>query len=264
MIINKSPILSIKNLSSGYDKKIIIENINLDIYEGEFNALLGLNGSGKTTLLKALCGLLPVISGSFYSNDTDITNINEKRRAEYISYIPQRYTDLIGVTVFEVVLMGFNYRLGFFESPSYWDRDFAKKVLDKMQVLHLINEDFSKLSEGQKQKVILSRALVQNAPIMLMDEPDSALDFTGKHQILSKIKSVIHSNDKAGLVTLHDPNLAISHCDRLILLDEGQIVAEINMNTVNKNELKLKLSLIYDDIKISTIDKKFTVMMKTG
>jgi iron complex transport system ATP-binding protein len=262
MLKNNHPILSIQYLSSGYDNNRYVSKINLDIYEGEFCALLGLNGSGKTTLLKALCGLLPVSSGSFFSHGKDITHLNEKNRAEYISYIPQRYTDLIGVTVFEVVLMGLNSKLGFFESPSYWDKDFAKRVLEKMQILHLANEDFSKLSEGQKQKVILSRALVQNAPIMLMDEPDSALDFTGKHQILAKIRSIVHSNEKAGLVTLHDPNLALTHCDRLILLDEGQIKAQIDMNTANKTEIRQKLSLIYDNIKISTLSGKFTVQMK--
>ena len=262
MINNNNSILSIQNLYSGYNRNFVVENINLDIHKGEFCALLGPNGSGKTTLLKCLCGLLPVFSGKFFSNGVDITNLNEKHRAEYISYIPQRYTDIIGVSVFEIVLMGYNSKLGFFESPSYWDKDFAKKVLDKMQILHLAGEDFSRLSEGQKQKVILSRALVQNAPIMLMDEPDSALDFPGKHQILSKIRSVIHSNDKAGLVTLHDPNLAISHCDRLILLDEGQVRAEIDMASVSKSELRQKLSLIYEGIKVSTLSGKFTVQMK--
>jgi len=246
--MTKNPILSIQNLSAGYGKKIIIRDINLDIFPGEFCALLGLNGSGKTTLLKALCGLIPVSNGSVLSNGEDITHINEKNRAGYISYIPQRYSKLIGVTVLEVVLMGLNPHLGLFESPSQADKEQARTILKKMQILHLIDEDFSKLSEGQKQKVILSRALVQNAPIMLMDEPDSALDFTGKHQILAKIKSLIHANEKAGFVTLHDPNLALAHCDRLILLHEGGIKSEINLTIAGDDEIEGKLSEIYEGI----------------
>ena len=253
------PLLSIKNLTAGYGNKIICHDISLDIYPGEFCTILGLNGSGKTTLLKALCGLIPVSSGSFFLNGNDITHINEKKRAGYISYIPQRYSKLTGVTVPEVVLMGLNPTLGFFESPSSSDKELAKKSLEKMKILHLANEDFSKLSEGQKQKVILARTLIQNAPVMLMDEPDSALDFPGKNHILLKIKSIIRSNNKAGLVTLHDPNLALAYSDRLILLHEGKIKSDIYLSKVDKSEIEQKLSEIYENIVLTTVDKKFFV-----
>ena len=258
----ESPLLSIQNLSAGYGKKTIINNINLDIYPGELCALLGLNGSGKTTLLKALCGLLPVTSGSILSAKEDITHFNEKKRAGYISYIPQRFSKLIGVTVLEVVLMGYNPKLGIFEAPTSADKDLAKESLAKMNILHLKDEDFSKLSEGQKQKVILARTLVQNAQIMLMDEPDSALDFVGKHNILTTIKNLIHADNKAGLITLHDPNLALAHSDRLILIHEGRIKSEINLKTANQDEIEKKLSELYENIALTTVNKQHTVYLK--
>ena len=259
--MNNKPILSIEKLSCGYGNKTVIRDVSLDIYAGEFCALLGLNGSGKTTLLKAVCGLIDIMSGSCFSDGIDISSLNEKQRAQYISFIPQRFSKLIGVTVFEAVLMGFNPGLGVFDIPSASDKLLAEEVLNKMQILQLADEDFSKLSEGQKQLVILSRTLVQNAPIMLMDEPDSALDFPGKHGILSKIKNLIHNEKKAGLITLHDPNLALAHCERLILLDEGRIITEINLNTANKDEIHEKLSSIYKGIKLDVIDGRYIALL---
>jgi iron complex transport system ATP-binding protein len=250
----KTPLLSIKNLTSGYGSKVIIRDFSLDIYPGEFCAILGLNGSGKTTILKALCGLLAITNGRVGCSGKDITEINEKKRAEYISYIPQRYSKLIGVTALEAVLMGLNPKLGIFESASSEDIELGRKTLEKLNILNLAYEDFSRLSEGQKQLIILSRALVQNAPVMLMDEPDSSVDFPGKHHILSIIRDLIHQEEKAGLVTLHDPNLALTFCDRLILLHNGQIKSEIDLRVANKDEIHQKLSEIYKNIKLITLD----------
>jgi iron complex transport system ATP-binding protein len=252
-----NPILSVHNISVGYGKKAIVHNVCLDIFPGKLYALLGLNGSGKTTLLKALCGLLPTLSGSFNSGGIDITRLDEKKRAKFISYIPQRHSKLIGLTVLEAVLMGLNPELGIFENISATNKTKAINALEKLQISHFANNDFSQLSEGQKQLVILARTLVQDAPIMLMDEPDSALDFPGKHRILEKIRNLIHTDSKTGLITLHDPNLALNYCDHLILLHEGQVCSEIDLRAANKDEIEKSLSAIYRDIVLTELDGKY-------
>jgi iron complex transport system ATP-binding protein len=215
-------------------------------------------------MLKALCGLLPTLGGSFNSEGIDITRLDEKKRAKYISYIPQRHSKLIGLTVLEAVLMGLNPELGVFEGISQNNKDRAASALDKLQISHLANNDFSKLSEGQKQLVILARTLVQDAPIMLMDEPDSALDFPGKHRILERIRNLIHTNSKAGLITLHDPNLALNYCDHLILLHEGQKCSEINLRTENKDDIEKSLSTIYKGIVLTELDDKYFVRIRNS
>ena len=243
-----SPLLSLCELSAGYGKKAVIRGVSFNVSAGEFCALLGLNGSGKTTLLKAACGLLPARGGRCLVGGLDCTRLGEKKRARYISYIPQRYSDLSGVTVMDAVLMGLNARLNALESPSAVDKKLALAALEKMEIPHLAGEDFSRLSEGQKQMVILSRALLQDAPVMMMDEPDSALDFLNKNRVLGRIRRLIHTEGKAGLITLHDPNLALAYCDRLIMLREGGVIADITLAGAGKSRVQSCLSAIYGDI----------------
>ena len=95
--------------------------------------------------------------------------------------------------------------------------------------------------------MILARCIVQDSPVMLMDEPDSALDFLNRHMVLSKIRELIKEENKAGLITLHDPNFAMAYCDRLLLLKEGRLVGELDMRRAKADEVKKKLSLIYGD-----------------
>jgi iron complex transport system ATP-binding protein len=247
---SENPLLFLRNVSVGYPGKIIVRDVSLELSAGEFCALLGLNGSGKTTLLKGICGLLPLSGGCCSINSTDLSVLNEKKRAVYVSMIPQRHSKLIGVTVLDAVLMGFNAKLGIFEAPSSNDKKTALEALEKMEIPHLINEDYSRLSEGQKQLVILARTLVQNTPLMLMDEPDSALDFSNKHMTLARIRKLVRDENKACLVSLHDPNLAIRYCDRLILLDNGEITSELKLSGAGRNDIQACLSTVYKDITV--------------
>jgi len=269
--------LAINSVSIGYSDKQVVKNVSFAVSQGEFCALLGLNGSGKTTLLKGICGLLPISDGRCFFDEIDLTKLSEKNRAKYISYIPQRHSKLIGVTVIDAVLMGFNAKLGFLEFPSQQDRDSAHNALDTMGVSHLANEDFSRLSEGQKQLIILARALVQNAPVMLMDEPDSALDFPNKHMILSAVQRLVkgeaggrgycftsvntevkqYPRPPASLVTLHDPNLALKFCDRLILLSDGEVATELSLTEASLDDVQAALSTVYKDITVYEHNSEF-------
>jgi iron complex transport system ATP-binding protein len=240
------------NLTIKYGTKTIIENVSLELQTGEIVALLGLNGSGKTTLLKGICGLLPISSGEILVKDNDkiisLTKANEKQRANYISFIPQRHSKLIGVTVINAVLMGLNAKLGVFEQLTTGDKKLALEALDKINIKSYAYEVFSELSEGEKQLVILVRTLIQNTPVMLMDEPDSALDFSNTHSALSSIRKLVHNENKTCLITLHDPNLALTYCDRIILIDKGKIVSELLLKETSRDDITSCLSKVYKDL----------------
>ena len=255
------PLLSLQNISAGYGKKAIVQDISFDIYEGEFCALLGLNGSGKTTLLKAICGLLPVESGRCMAGGKDCTGLGEKKRARYISYIPQRHSKMIGVTVTDAVLMGLNPRLGLLEFPSRSDEESALIALDKIGIADLARKVFSELSEGQKQMVILARMLVQDAPVMLMDEPGSSLDFLNQHRVLGRMRGLIHSEGVAGIMALHEPNLALGYCDRLILLDHGKKISDVRLADADADDIKECLLAIYGDITLLEHNGKYIVLI---
>lgn len=241
-------LLTLENTWAGYGNRKVVRGVSLSIRQGEFCALLGLNGSGKTTLLKALCGLLPMDEGRCLVGGLDCTGFNEYKRARYISYIPQRYSKMQGVTVLDAVLMGCNPHLTLFASPSAADGQRAKSLLDKMGVSQLIHEDFARISEGQKQLVILARTLLQDAPVMLMDEPDSALDFLNRHKMLGRIRQLIQEEGKAALVTLHDPNFALAYCHRIFLLQEGKIVDQFSLAKASAEDIRRCLAKVYGDI----------------
>lgn len=257
-----SELLRLEKLAAGYGGAPVIHDISLVIHAGEFCALLGCNGSGKTTLLKAVCGLIGADRGRCLVQGQDCTRFHEHRRARYISYIPQRFSKLQGVCVRDAVLMGRNAHLNVFDAPSPADRQAADIALHKMELSGLAERDFARLSEGQKQMVILARALAQDAPVMLMDEPDSALDFLNRHKMLACVRALIHDEKKAGLVTLHDPNFALAYCDRLILLQSGAVVGELDVGRADAAEITRCLSKIYGEIEVLHHKGKYIMLQR--
>lgn len=251
-----SGLLSLKDVYISYGKNEIVHGVSFDMNGGEFCALLGLNGSGKTTILHACCGFIPM-EGRCIVADTECKGLNEKKRAKLISFIPQVCSLQGGRTALDVVLMGFNAQLGLLEFPSAVHKRAALAAMERLNCAEFAEKDFGTLSQGQRQIVILARCIVQDSPVMLMDEPDNALDFLNRHMVLSKIRELIKEENKAGLITLHDPNFAMAYCDRLLLLKEGRLVGELNMRSAKSDELKEKLSLIYGDIELQQNGNNF-------
>jgi len=243
-------ILSINKLQSGYGSKQILFDIDMELEQGLYYGLLGLNGCGKTTLLRSICGLLPYSAGSCKVGDKEIRDLNDKQRAREIAYVPQRHSPITGLTVTDVVLMGFNPYMGIFDAYSKQQKAAVHETLVRLGMVEYEFENFAHLSEGQKQKIILGRMMVQNTPIVMMDEPDSALDFVNKHMVLKLVSELMHSEQKAGLVTLHDPNFALAYCDKLFLMKQGRIVAQIDIHSESREEIETKLRLIYGDINL--------------
>ena len=186
--------------------------------------------------------------------------MHERQRARLMSYIPQRGSLIMGKTVLEVVLMGLNPYLGLLDSPSAQQKEDARHTLDRLGLSQFAERDYDSLSEGQKQLVILSRALVQNAPVMLMDEPDSALDFVNRNMVLGKISEIIHEEKRAGLITLHDPNFALAYCDRLLLMKDGVIADELNMADADRERVESALSIIYGPVRVLEYSRGFAMV----
>lgn len=253
-------LLRIENVRCGYQHREIVHNASLSVAPGEFCALLGLNGCGKTTLMKAICGLLPIHDGKCFVDGLDCTRFNERQRALQMSYIPQRGSLISGKTVLEVVLMGFNARLHLLDSPGRIHREKAMEALERLGMDHLAQRDYATLSEGQKQIIILARTMVQDTPVMLMDEPDSALDFVNRNLVLGKIREVLHSQNRAGLITLHDPNFALAYCDSLILMQEGKILQRLSMKDASVDQIREALSKIYGSIQILPYDHGYVMV----
>ena len=253
-------LLKVENISSGYGHKVIIKDINFSTNKSEFTALLGLNGTGKTTLLKTISGLIKPKTGKCSINGIDIASLKEKERAQTISYMSQRHSVVYDIKVVDVVVMGITPYLGIFETPTKAHRERAYDMIRLMGMEDFKDHNFNNLSEGQKQLIIIARNLMQNADLLLFDEPDSALDFVNKHMVLSKIRHVVKQENRGGLITLHDPNYALNYCDRIILIHEGTVFADFYTSEIDTEFLKGIFTTIYGDIQVIKHDKKYLIM----
>lgn len=159
-----------------------------------------------------------------------------------------------------MVLMGITPYLGAFQTPTKEHRDLAYDMLKLVGMEGFYKENFLKLSEGQKQLIIISRNLMQNAELMLFDEPDSALDFKNKHRILTKIRDVVKREGGGGIITPHDPNLALNYCDRIIILNKGNVFSEFKTENVDKDFLHKVFTEIYGDIDVIKYKEKHIIV----
>ena len=241
--------LTVEKISAGYGKRNVIENVSFDLEEGELLGIIGANGSGKTTLLKALCGILPH-QGNCMLAGTVLEGLHARQLARLVSYIPQRSGISIDISVLDVVLMGFNPRLGLLEQPTRKMKDTAMQVLARVGLEGKEETNYIHLSEGQKQLCILARTLVSDSKLLLLDEPESALDFHFRHQMLSLLRNWTVSQGRSAIVTLHDPTLALNFCDKLLLLADGGVLDMIEPRSDSLDKMEQRLSMVYGPVSL--------------
>ena len=243
-------LLEINGLSVGYGKKTILKNISLSAPRGTLNGIIGANGCGKTTALKAICGILPH-GGVCTLEGLALEKLSPREIARVCSYIPQRSGISIEMSALDVVLMGFNPRLGLLGHPSGEMKRKASEALRAVGLCEREEDDFLTLSEGQKQLCILARTLVSDAKLLLLDEPESALDFRFRYQMLSILKKWISGAEKTALVTLHDGNLALNFCDRLFVIANGGVAGVLSPRTDCAERMEALLSEVYGNISLT-------------
>ena len=241
--------LSANGICAGYGKQNVIENISFQLDKGTLMGIVGANGSGKTTLLKSLCGILPH-QGNCAMEGAVLEELSAKQLAKLVSYIPQRSGISIDISALDVVLMGFNPRLGLLEHPTRTMKEAAMLALTQVGLAGKEETNYLHLSEGQKQLCILARTLVSDSKLLLLDEPESALDFRFRHQILSLLRSWIASQERSAIVTLHDPALALNFCDKLLLLSDGGVLDIIEPKSDSLDKMEQMLSMVYGPVSL--------------
>lgn len=239
--------LTVEGISAGYGRRKILENISFQLEEGCLVGILGANGSGKTTLLKALCGILPH-GGRCTLAGAVLEDLPARQLARLVSYIPQKSGIAIDISVLDVVLMGFNPRLGLLERPTKAMEAAARQALAQVGLAGREAWNYLHLSEGQKQLCILARTLVSGSRLLLLDEPESALDFRFRHQMLSLLCRWGKREQGSALVALHDPGLALNFCDKLLLLSEGGVLGTIEPKKDSLDKMEGLLCQIYGPI----------------
>ena len=239
----------VENIAASYGNQRILFSISFGVEAGEIAGILGANGSGKTTLIKSICGILPH-AGACILDGERLDALPPRKIARRCSYIPQRSGIAIELSALDVVLMGFNARLGLLEQPNARMRASALAALEQVGLKDRAHDDYLTLSEGQKQLCMLARALVSGSKAMLLDEPESALDFRHRHHILPLIRSWIAQEQRCALISLHDPQLALRYCDRLLLIDRGQIADVLRPNQDSLPRMEAALRRLYGNIEL--------------
>lgn len=215
--------ISIKNLSFSYDKKIILDDINLDFNKGTFYSIIGPNGSGKSTIIKNISKTLGLKSKSIFIGNKDISTVNNKSLAKIMAIIPQSTIIDYEFTVSEIVMMGRSPHKRRFEEFNREDERITEKYMRATSTWELRDKFITELSGGEAQRVIAAKVLSQETDIILLDEPTSNLDIQYQIEFLNIFKNL--KTDKIIVAVLHDLNLASIFSDEIILINKGKVVA---------------------------------------
>lgn len=218
-------ILKINNIECFYESTKVLDGVEFGVDKGDFVGIMGPNGSGKTTLLRCITRVVKLKTGAVLIENRDISTLSVKEIAKNVGAVPQDLGITAEFTAFEIVLMGrtpYIKGLGF---ESLEDLNIAKEAMMATNTWHLRDRLITELSGGEKQRVIIAKAIAQKPKILLLDEPTVHLDINYQHEILRLVKKLSKERDLTVLSVSHDINLATEYCEKLILLNKGKIVS---------------------------------------
>ena len=227
--------LRVNHLSFKYYKKDVLKDISFEIEGGNTLVLLGPNGSGKSTILKCLLGINKIKENEIFIDENDLKKLSYKERSRLIAYVSQENITS-SLTVFDTILLGrlpYNY--------VYESKDDKQKVLDmanKLHINHLLDKEMDKISGGEKQKVLIAKALCQDTPIIIFDEPTNNLDITNQLTLINEIKRIAKEDNKTIIISMHDINLSLDVGDKFLLIKNGEIFAYGDRNIINEANIK--------------------------
>ncbi|MBP7358967.1 MAG: ABC transporter ATP-binding protein [Prevotella sp.] len=222
--------IELKNLCIGYknDKtciNIVADNINAKIHSGELTCLLGANGVGKSTLLRTLSGFQPKISGDIFIKDIEINKITDKQLAKTIGVVLTEKPDLSNITAKELVGMGRSPYTDFWGSISEEDNKIIEDAMNTVGIKHLEDRMIQTLSDGERQKVMIAKALSQQTPIIFLDEPTAFLDFPSKIEIMQLLRKLCRDAGKTIFLSTHDLEIALQIADTVWLMNRKKEVS---------------------------------------
>lgn len=242
--------LKICDISAGYGRRCVLSGVTLTAKSGEITVLLGENGCGKTTLFRAIQGSIPLRHGEIYVNDIPLSSLNPRKRARYVTMMPQEHSPVPGLTGRDLAETAFYPAHGTFGSPTESELERLLLTAEKFGAEHLLSRDLSEMSAGERQMMGLLRASVQDTPVLLLDEPSSALDFNKTAEMFDMLHDI--SNDgRIVLLILHDPTLALRHATVIARMAHGTAEEVFYNDAKNPREAEKFLQKLYPGIKVN-------------
>ena len=210
--------IELKNLTTGYGEHIVARSINSIIPEGNLISLLGPNGVGKSTLLRTLCAFQPAISGDIIINGTSLQELTQAQLSRIISVVLTERLDVRAMTVHNLVSLGRSPYTGFWGRLDEEDERQVRQAIDQVGISELYEREIGTLSDGELQKAMIAKALAQQTPIILLDEPTAFLDFPSKVEMMRMLHRLAHEMNKTIFLSTHDVEMALQLSDQLWLM----------------------------------------------
>ncbi len=217
--------LEISHLSVSYGQKPILKDVSLSALAGEVLAIIGPNGAGKSTLIKAACGVLPAESGKVTVASQNISSLSPSKRARMIAVVPQARSLPFAFTVYQAVLLGRTPHIDWLGHPKSHDHHQVIQALELTHTIELSDRRIGELSGGEQQRVLLARAIAQETPVLLLDEPTTHLDMKHQSSFLNLIRKLAVMQKLAVMMVVHDLNLGSLYADRVALIHNGKVHA---------------------------------------
>ena len=254
--------IEVKNLSFSYGHHQVLHDISFSVNNGELLSILGPNGVGKSTLFRCVLGLLDNYDGTVLIDGVSSAEMSIKERAKHIAYIPQSSAPAFNYSVFDIVLMGATGNVGQFSSPREADRQRACAALEKLGISHLMSKCFHRISGGERQLALIARALVQNARILMLDEPTASLDFGNQLLVLRQARALADEGYTV-IQTTHNPEQSYMFSDRIICLKDGRMLLDGTPQQVLSSQTVKELYREEVDV-LSLYDDKVRVCIPTS
>jgi iron complex transport system ATP-binding protein len=219
-------VISVHNLNVGYDKKIIVSGVEINALKGQIICLLGPNGAGKSTILRTLAGMLAPVGGTVYIGRDDIRLIKPNDLAQQMAVVLTEQFNVNMTSAYEIASMGRIPYTGFFGRLNAEDHRIVRECMQIVGATELAERDYSSLSDGEKQKILIARALAQEPELIILDEPTSHLDIKHKIEILHILNRLSAVNGVTVILALHDVDIAVKNSQFVLLIKDGKVVAQ--------------------------------------
>ncbi|MFP4663218.1 MAG: ABC transporter ATP-binding protein [Bacteroidales bacterium] len=229
--------LETENLGIGYRNNKLIRNMNLIAGSAEVIGLLGPNGAGKSTLLKSLMGLLPVLEGDIRILGKNPSALSARKKARLVSYVAASESLPTNLHVYELVAFGRYPYTGLMSKPGADDIQRQKLAMQQMQVSHLAARQLGEISDGEKQRAMIARALAQDTPLIILDEPAAHLDIKNRYELMRLLRRQAATTGKCIILSSHDLEIAMNYTDKLWMIDQGEIVSGLPEDLVLQGDI---------------------------
>ena len=230
--------IKLKNIILGYGDRVLVNDVSTDIREGELTALLGRNGTGKSTLLRAIAGLGHIIDGSIELMGFDSSKLDVQQRSKLISFVTPEKINIANLSCEEVVAFGRTPYTNWKGTITQEDRKIVERSIALVKMSEFAKKDINSLSDGEYQRIMIARALAQDTPIILLDEPTAFLDMPNRYELCILLQKLAHLEKKTILFSTHDLDIALSLCDGIALIDTPKIHYMSTTDIINSGHIE--------------------------